>query len=227
MIVSKIIDGLDGNWSALIETQRTLPYFQKLENFLDSEIKGGAEIYPPSQYIFEALRLTNFDAVKIVILGQDPYHGAGQAHGLAFSVANGVPIPPSLRNIYKELSAEYNVPPPTSGNLTAWARQGILLLNATLTVRASEAGSHQNQGWEIFTDEIIKGLAAQSQPIVFMLWGAYAQKKAALIDDKRHLILTAPHPSPLSAHRGFLGCGHFKKANEFLKENRMSEIKWI
>ena len=227
MIDSKIIDQLDVKWSALIKNQSALPYFQKLEKFLDAEIKSGTEIYPPINNIFEALRLINFDAVKIVILGQDPYHGVGQAHGLAFSVANSVPVPPSLKNIYKELSAEYNVPPPASGNLTAWARQGVLLLNATLTVRANQAGSHQNKGWEIFTDEIIKAIAAQSQPIVFMLWGAYAQKKSLLIDTKWHLILTAPHPSPLSAHRGFLGCGHFQKANEFLNKNGRGEIKWV
>ena len=218
---------LPPSWYALLGEELQKPYFETLKIFLRDEKKNGAVIFPPENFIFNALNLTPPETVRVVILGQDPYHGTGQAHGLAFSVPDNVPIPPSLKNIYKELSAEYNVPPPVTGNLTHWAQQGVLLLNATLTVRSGEAGSHQNRGWEIFTDEIIKAINAQIQPIVFMLWGAQAQKKASFVNTNRHLVLTAPHPSPLSAHRGFLGCGHFKTANEFLNKNGRGEIKWV
>ncbi len=227
-LCKRMIDfnSLDSSWQGIIEPEIQKPYLQDLQRFLDAEIERGEIIYPPHADIFRSFYLTKFSDVKIVIVGQDPYHGKGQAHGLAFSVCEGVKIPPSLQNIFKEISREYNCEIPSSGDLTHWAKQGVLLLNATLTVRANEAGSHQKQGWELFTDEIICALAARSSPIVFMLWGAYAQKKAECIDQAKHLILTAPHPSPLSAHRGFIGCGHFRTANEFLKKNGRGEISW-
>ncbi|MCC7038659.1 MAG: uracil-DNA glycosylase, partial [Alphaproteobacteria bacterium] len=179
-------------------------------------------IYPAAQNIYAALNTTPFDSVRVVILGQDPYHGPDQAHGLSFSVRDGVKIPPSLRNIYKEIGGAM----PKSGDLTPWAKQGVLLLNATLTVQAEQAGSHQGRGWEQFTDAIIRALNDRGEHIVFMLWGSYAQKKGAFIDRKKHLVLEAPHPSPLSAHRGFLGCGHFVKANEYLKQQGRKAIDW-
>jgi len=199
---------------------------QSLKSFLQSEIKNNQTIYPAQEDYFKALSLTPLDTVKVVILGQDPYHGVGQAHGLSFSVPFGTKIPPSLLNIYKELKSDLNLSIPNHGNLEYWARQGVLLLNSVLTVRASEAASHQGRGWEALTDQIIKTVGDTKKPVVFMLWGAYAHKKELLIDKKRHLILKAPHPSPLSAYRGFFGCQNFSKANKFLKKNNRSPIQW-
>jgi uracil-DNA glycosylase len=183
-------------------------------------------VYPPGKEIFNAFNHCPMRAVKVVILGQDPYHGPGQAHGLSFSVKQGIRFPPSLLNIFKEIKSDIGLDMPPNGDLTRWANQGVFLLNATLTVRAYQAGSHQNQGWETFTDEVIKAISFQRENVVFMLWGAYAQKKAELIDTEKHLILKAPHPSPLSAHRGFLGCRHFSKANEYLIEKQLKPIEW-
>jgi len=218
---------LDPSWLNHIGAEFHKPYMQKLKSFLKEEKVNGKIIYPKEDDIFNALNITPFDKVRVVILGQDPYHGEGQAHGLSFSVPDGVKPPPSLMNIYKELALELGAPIPKSGNLTHWAEQGVLLLNATLTVEHSLAGSHQNKGWEQFTDAIIRTVNEQHKHIVFMLWGSYAQKKGAFIDHKKHLVLEAPHPSPLSAHRGFLGCGHFKAANAYLEKNNLSSISWI
>lgn len=217
---------LDQSWLDHIGSEFDKPYMHALKKFLQDEKAKGKIIYPKGDDIFNALNTTPFDKVRVVILGQDPYHGEGQAHGLSFSVREGVRTPPSLVNIYKEITAEYGVPIPKSGDLTHWAKQGVLLLNATLTVEHSLAGSHQNKGWENFTDAIIHTLNDQHEHIVFMLWGSYAQKKGAFIDRKKHLVLQSVHPSPLSAHRGFLGCGHFKKANEYLEEHGLPAIQW-
>lgn len=217
---------LDKSWLAHIGSEFDKPYMQSLKQFLQDEKTKGKIIYPKDDDIFNAMNTTPFENVRVVILGQDPYHGEGQAHGLSFSVRDGVKPPPSLVNIYKEIAAEYGVPIPKTGNLTRWAEQGVLLLNATLTVEHSLAGSHQNKGWENFTDAIIHAINDQHQNIVFMLWGAYAQKKGAFIDRNRHLVLQSVHPSPLSAHRGFLGCGHFKKANEYLEQHGQPAIQW-
>ena len=202
------------------------PDLRALDDFLQRERAAGHILYPPAPDIFTALTLTPFNNVRVVILGQDPYHGAGQAHGLAFSVPAGVKPPPSLKNIYKELDATFGPRLRPSGDLTHWARQGVLLLNATLTVRDGAAGSHQNKGWEEFTDSLIRAVNDHHDHVVFMLWGSYAQKKGAFIDPHKHLILTAPHPSPLSAHRGFLGCGHFKTANDDLAAHGQTHIDW-
>lgn len=200
-------------------------YFVKLTDFVRQEYRNGT-VYPPGRQIFAALDATPFHAVKVVILGQDPYHEAGQACGLCFSVNDGVAFPPSLQNIFKEVHDDTGAPMPSSGNLMRWARQGVLLLNATLTVRAHQAGSHQNRGWELFTDEVIAHLAQRREHLVFMLWGSYAQRKGALIDRSRHLVLCSPHPSPLSAHRGFHGNHHFTLANDYLRQHGMSPIAW-
>ena len=217
---------LEKNWNDIIGTDLTSPRMQKLQQFLDTEKNSGKTIYPAANDVFSALSLTPFEKIKVVILGQDPYHGPGQAHGLAFSVKDGVKLPPSLRNIYKEIESEYGVKMPKSGDLTGWAKQGVLLLNATLTVQESAAGSHQKRGWEEFTDAIIKSINEKHEHVVFMLWGSHAQKKGEFIDRKKHLVLDAPHPSPLSAHRGFLGCGHFKTANDYLEKNKKTPINW-
>lgn len=217
---------LDQSWLDHIGGEFDRPYMTALKKFLEEEKAAGQIVYPKGVEIFNALNTTPFKNVKVVILGQDPYHGEGQAHGLSFSVRDGVKPPPSLMNIYKEISAEYGVPMPRSGDLTHWAEQGVLLLNATLTVRASLAGSHQKKGWEEFTDAIIRSINDQHEHIVFMLWGSYAQKKGAFIARKRHLVLESVHPSPLSAHRGFLGCGHFKKANDYLALQGITPIDW-
>lgn len=217
---------LDASWMAEIGGEFDKPYMLALKGFLQDEKRRGETVYPRGNEIFNALNTTPFDAVRVVILGQDPYHGEGQAHGLSFSVREGVALPPSLMNIYKEIDAEFGPQPRRSGDLTRWAEQGVLLLNATLTVRKAQAGSHQNKGWEHFTDAVIAALNARHTHIVFMLWGSYAQKKGAFIDRNKHLVLSAPHPSPLSAHRGFLGCGHFKKANDYLTANGLSTIQW-
>lgn len=217
---------LDQSWLDHIGTEFEKPYMQSLKKFLQDEKAKGKIIYPRGDDIFAAMNITPFEKVRVVILGQDPYHGEGQAHGLSFSVRDGVRPPPSLVNIYKEISDEFGTPIPKSGNLTRWAEQGVLLLNATLTVENALAGSHQNRGWESFTDAIIHTLNDQHNNLVFMLWGSYAQKKGAFIDRNRHLVLQSVHPSPLSAHRGFLGCGHFKKANEYLEEHGLAPIQW-
>ena len=202
------------------------PYMAALRRFLLERKQAGAVIYPPGSLIFNALDSTPFDRVRVVILGQDPYHGPGQAHGLCFSVGEGVEWPPSLRNIFREISDDLGGAPPASGNLLPWARQGVLLLNAVLTVEKGRAGSHQGKGWERFTDRIVSELNAGRNGLVFMLWGSYAMKKGAAIDRGRHLVLTAPHPSPLSAHRGFFGCRHFSRANAWLEELGEEPIRW-
>ena len=199
---------------------------QELAAFLRAEKAKGRIIYPPGPLIFHAFHRTPFDAVKVVILGQDPYHGPGQAHGLSFSVPDGVPPPPSLQNLFKELESDLGIPRPATGNLTPWADQGVLLLNAVLTVEQARPGSHQNRGWEEFTDAAIQALAEDRDGLVFMLWGAYAQAKGRIIDNRRHCVLRAPHPSPLSAHRGFLGCRHFSAANRYLQGRGQQPIDW-
>ena len=213
-------------WMQRLASEFDQPYMKTLDAFLHRERAEGHRIYPDDADIFNALNLTPPDKTRVVILGQDPYHGPDQAHGLAFSVRQGIALPPSLVNIYKEIEKEYGVTMPRQGDLTRWAHQGVLLLNATLTVQAAQAGSHQKRGWEEFTDAVIRSLDADYDHIVFMLWGAYAQKKGAFIDPRRHLILRAPHPSPLSAHRGFLGCGHFKAANDYLAQHGHPPIDW-
>lgn len=199
---------------------------QALGEFLRAQKAAGKVIYPPGARIFAALDSTPFDRVKVVILGQDPYHGPGQAHGLCFSVPHGIPVPPSLANIYREIERDLGIAPPRHGCLDAWAGQGVLLLNAVLTVERGQAGSHQNKGWEYFTDACIEALGREREHLVFLLWGSYAQAKGRLIDGKRHRILKAPHPSPLSAHRGFLGCGHFSSTNQYLEETGQAPINW-
>lgn len=215
------------SWLKVLAPELEQDYMLHLKQFLQQEQQNGHTIYPENSEIFNAFNHTPFEAVKIVILGQDPYHGPGQAHGLAFSVRNGVPIPPSLHNMYKELQSdipEFNYPP--HGELTQWADQGVLLLNATLTVRAGQPGSHQKQGWEQFTGKAIEELSTQRSGLIFMLWGKFAQAKISLIDTQKHFVLTAPHPSPFSAHQGFFGCGHFSKANEILVREGILPIDW-
>jgi len=202
------------------------PYMLNLRAFLAAEKFAGRVIYPPGDDMFNALNATNFEQVKVVILGQDPYHGPNQAHGLCFSVRTGVAVPPSLVNIYKEINQDLGLPIPNHGNLQRWADQGVLLLNATLSVEAGKAGSHQNRGWEQFTDAIIEALNSKLHNLVFLLWGSYAQKKGAFINSENHLVLKAPHPSPLSAHRGFLGCKHFSMANQYLIAHGKTPIEW-
>ena len=202
------------------------PDMRALAAFLRSEKAAGKRIHPDGSQIFAALEATPFDQVKVVILGQDPYHGPGQAHGLCFSVPAGVDVPPSLLNIFKELERDLGLPRPGHGNLQAWARQGVLLLNAVLTVEGGRAGAHQGKGWEGFTDHVIQTLSRERDGLVFMLWGSYAQAKGRVIDDRRHCVLRAPHPSPLSAHRGFIGCGHFSAANRWLQGRGLAPIDW-
>ena len=215
------------SWADFLTQQQAQPYFAQLQARLDAQAAAGQIIYPPQAQRFRAFDLTPFDAVKVVILGQDPYHGAGQAHGLAFSVPFGVAVPPSLLNIYKALQIDFaDFERPQHGCLEAWAQQGVLLLNTVLSVQAGQAGSHATWGWEIFSDAAIHTLARQREGLVFMLWGAHAQKKGALIDRQRHLVLQAPHPSPLSAHRGFFGCHHFSLANAYLQQQGLSPIDW-
>lgn len=218
---------LHKSWLDLIGDEFNRPYMEALRSFLRDEKEKGKTIFPKNDEIFAALDTTAFEDVEVVILGQDPYHGEGQAHGLSFSVREGVRLPPSLLNIYKEIEAEYDVKMPRQkGDLTSWAQQGVLLLNATLTVEMSKAGSHQKRGWEEFTDRVIREINDRHEHIVFMLWGSYAQKKGAFIDPKKHLVLETVHPSPLSAHRGFFGCGHFRKANEYLATHHKTPIAW-
>ncbi len=221
---------LDPQWRAALAGEFAAPYMAELKQFLLERKAAGKRIFPPGSQWFRALDLTPPDQVRVVILGQDPYHGPGQAHGLCFSVRPGVPAPPSLVNIYKELQRDLGLTPPRHGFLERWARQGVLLLNAVLTVEMGDAGSHQGHGWERFTDAVIAQVNALPHPVVFLLWGAHAQKKAVGVDSidrgGRHLVLKAPHPSPLSAHRGFLGCGHFSQANTFLQDQGLDPIDW-
>ncbi len=214
------------SWQPKLASEFELPYLQNLKAFLRAEKDQKKVIYPHSSNWFHALETTPLDKVKVVILGQDPYHRPNQAHGLCFSVQPGVKIPPSLVNIYKELETDLGITPPKHGCLESWAKQGVLLLNAVLTVEDSKANAHQGMGWEQFTDKIIDIVNTECQSVVFMLWGSYAQKKAAMINDEKHLILKAPHPSPLSAYRGFFGCQHFSKANAYLIEHGRTAIDW-
>jgi uracil-DNA glycosylase len=216
---------LESSWKSRLMPEFEKPYFQKLISFVKEEYASHT-VYPPGNKIFYAFEACPFDAVKVVLIGQDPYHGAGQAHGLAFSVNDGVTKPPSLINIFKEIKDDLGKPIPQSGNLSRWAGQGVLLLNATLTVRANSAGSHQKKGWEEFTDAAIKSLSDEKEGIVFILWGAYAQKKGIIIDAAKHHILKAAHPSPFAADKGFFGCRHFSKANAYLRQQGRQEIDW-
>lgn len=217
---------LHSSWQHVLADEFDQPYMQALKSFLAAEKQAGKVIYPLGVQIFNAFNHTHFEDVKVVIIGQDPYHGIGQAHGLSFSVQSGVKVPPSLVNIYKEIERDLGIPRPSHGCLTGWSDQGVLLLNAVLTVEQANAGAHQKKGWEVFTDKVIAELNNKRENLVFLLWGSYAQKKGALIDRDRHCVLMAPHPSPLSAHRGFLGCGHFSKANEYLVSVGKSAIDW-
>jgi len=217
---------LDPSWLEPLRGEFGQPYMAELKHFLLAEREAGKRIFPGGANWFRALDLTPLDKVKVVILGQDPYHGPGQAHGLCFSVPDGVRPPPSLVNIYKELESDLGIPRPAHGFLEHWAQQGVLLLNSVLTVEMGMAASHRDRGWERFTDAVVRLVNAKEQPVVFMLWGSYAQKKAAFVDASRHLVLKAPHPSPLSAHSGFLGCKHFSKANAFLESRGLEPIDW-
>lgn len=216
---------IEESWEKVLQPDFDKPYFKELTDFVRSEY-AATTIYPPASLIFNAFNLCPFDKVKVVIIGQDPYHGPGQAHGLCFSVNDGIQFPPSLQNIFKEIKSDLDIPIPTSGNLTRWAEQGVLLLNATLTVRAHNAGSHQKKGWETFTDSVIRILAEQKENLAFILWGAYAQKKGAFIDKNRHLVLSSAHPSPLSAYNGFFGNHHFSLTNKWLTEHNLKAIDW-
>ena len=216
---------IDESWRQVLQPEFDKPYFELLTNFV-RHAYATHQCFPPAGQVFRAFDLCPFDKVRVVIIGQDPYHDFNHAHGLCFSVHEGVPAPPSLLNIYKELQRDLAKPIPSSGDLTHWAQQGVLLLNATLTVEAHKAGSHQGKGWEELTDAAIQALNNQRSNIVFMLWGSYAQRKGQFIDRKRHLVLTAVHPSPLSAYRGFIGCGHFSKANEYLLQHGQPPINW-
>lgn len=216
---------IEKSWKELLKDEFEQPYFAELVDFVKKEY-ASKKIYPPAKLIFNAFDQCPVDNVKVVMLGQDPYHGPGQAHGLCFSVNDGIAFPPSLINIFKEIENDLGIPVPETGNLERWAKQGVLLLNATLTVQAHQAGSHQNKGWERFTDAAIRLLSEKKENIVFMLWGSYAQKKGAVIDTSKHLALKAVHPSPLSAYRGFFGCKHFSMANQYLQEKGLKPIEW-
>jgi uracil-DNA glycosylase len=213
------------SWKSRLSDEFTQPYFTQLAAFVKEEYQSNI-VYPPGKEIFNAFNACDFDTTKVVILGQDPYHGPGQANGLCFSVHDGMRIPPSLGNIFKEIHRDLGLPIPTSGNLERWARQGVLLLNATLTVRAASPGSHQKRGWENFTDAVIHKISEEKKHIVFLLWGAYAQNKGEVIDRTKHLVLMAAHPSPFSADRGFFGCKHFSKTNDYLRSKGEKEIEW-
>lgn len=221
---------VDPSWLDLFKEEFKKPYIQELQTFLGEERRKGSTIYPPSSQIFSAFSYTPLNQIKVVIIGQDPYHGPGQAHGLSFSVPEGIALPPSLKNIFKELYSDLHVPPPIHGSLLEWAKQGVLLLNATLSVRENEPKSHFGRGWEIFTDRIVKTLCDRKEPLVFLLWGRSAFDKLQQIqsigEKSPHLILTAPHPSPFSAHSGFFGCAHFSKTNLFLKNLGLNPIDW-
>lgn len=217
--------GLTKGWENILAEEFKKPYYKELYKKIKTEYDTKV-VYPPSEEIFTAFNLTDIDKVKVLILGQDPYHEPGQAHGLSFSVKPGIQTPPSLQNIYKELHDEMNLYIPNNGFLTKWADQGVMMLNTVLTVRAHSANSHKGIGWEEFTDAAIRALNEQDRPIVYMLWGSNAQSKERMLDNKKQLVLKAPHPSPLSAYRGFFGCNHFIKCNEFLRENGLEEIDW-
>ena len=217
---------LEGGWLAQLAPQFEQGYMADLRSFLLAQKQAGKTVFPAGGEIFNAFTHTPLEQVKVVILGQDPYHGPGQAHGLCFSVRPGVPVPPSLQNIFKEIRDELGYPVPSHGDLTSWADQGVLLLNSVLSVEAGRAASHQGKGWETFTDEVINVVNRERDAVVFMLWGSYAQRKGSIIDRQRHCVLTAPHPSPLSAHRGFFGCGHFVAANEYLESRGQEPIDW-
>lgn len=217
---------IEESWKLLLKDEFNQPYFKNITVHLKTERAQGKTIYPPGGFIFNAFNTTPVDQVKVVILGQDPYHGPNQAHGLCFSVQNGVPPPPSLVNIFKELQSDIGITIPRHGNLTRWAEQGVFLLNASLTVRAAEPMSHAKIGWAQFTDSVIRKISDRKEHIVFMLWGRFAQEKSTLIDQSKHLILRAAHPSPLSAHAGFLGCKHFSKANEWLMSKGVDPVNW-
>jgi uracil-DNA glycosylase len=216
---------IESSWKRLLSEEFVKPYFIELTDFVRQEYSS-KQIFPPGKFIFHAFEESPVDLTKVIILGQDPYHGPGQAHGLCFSVPEGVDIPPSLQNIYKEISQDLGIPPVQSGNLDRWAMQGVLLLNSTLTVEANRAGSHQNKGWEQFTDKVIHLLAEEKQHLVFLLWGSFAQKKGEFIDRSKHLVLSSPHPSPLSSYRGFFGNRHFSKTNDYLTKNGRDPINW-
>lgn len=217
---------LEASWKEALHDEFDKPYMRELSDFLRREKAAGKEIYPPGSLIFNALNSTPLDRVKVVIIGQDPYHGPGQAHGLCFSVQPGVPVPPSLQNIFKELKRDLNIDIPNHGYLQHWAEQGVLLLNTSLTVERGNAGSHAGMGWQQFTDRVIEVVSQRREHLVFMLWGAHAQSKRHLIDPRKHLILCSAHPSPLSAHRGFIGNGHFSRANRFLEQHGLASIDW-
>ncbi len=216
---------IDSSWGERLKEEFAAPYFARLADFVRGEYRAGA-CYPPGREIFSAFNLCPFESVKVVIIGQDPYHEPGQAEGLCFSVKDGVQLPPSLQNIFKEIEADTGSRPPASGSLRRWAQQGVLLLNATLTVRAHQAGSHQGKGWETFTDAVIARLSEERENLVFLLWGSYAQKKGAVIDRTRHLVLSSAHPSPLSAYRGFFGNHHFTLCNDYLRSHGLTPIEW-
>lgn len=223
--MTEINPKIEESWKEHLQDEFHAPYFSELKNFLTAEKQNRKTIYPPGTKIFSAFDQTPFDKVKVVILGQDPYHGPGQAHGLSFSVPDGINPPPSLVNVFKELNADLGIPIPKKGNLEKWAKRGVLLLNATLTVQANNAGSHHGKGWEKFTDAVIKMISEKKQGVVFLLWGNFAKKKAALIDQNKHFILAAAHPSPL-AGGAFSGCRHFSKTNELLKQQGLEPIDW-
>ena len=214
------------NWSDLLGAEKSQPYFQEILQFVAQRRNSGVEVFPPAAEVFSAIRLCPLEQLKVVIVGQDPYHGPGQAHGLSFSVKKGVPPPPSLLNIFKELNSDLGIPLPRHGCLEGWAKQGVLLLNAVLTVERGRPQSHAERGWERFTDHVIAAINGQLSGAVFLLWGSPAQKKGAAIDASRHLVLRAPHPSPLSAHRGFLGCRHFSQCNDYLVRNGRAPVQW-
>jgi uracil-DNA glycosylase len=216
---------IEESWKKVFEGESAQDYFKTLTSFVKDEYKTKT-VYPPPKDIFRAFNLCPFDEVKVVILGQDPYHGKGQANGLSFAVHAGIPLPPSLQNIFKEIESDLGVTPLRDGDLSRWASQGVLLLNATLTVRASSPGSHQKVGWELFTDVAVRALSKQKEHLVFLLWGNYAKEKGKIIDRSKHLVLEAAHPSPFSAHNGFFGCKHFSKTNEYLKKYNLKEIDW-
>lgn len=216
---------IEQNWKDFLKEEFNKDYFQKLTFFIEDEYQTKT-IYPPKELIFNAFTKCSLEDVKVIIIGQDPYHGYNQAHGLSFSVVDGIPLPPSLRNIYKELHSDLGILPAFNGNLESWANQGVLLLNATLTVQANSAGSHQKKGWETFTDAVIKRISDEKENLVFILWGAYAQKKGAIIDESKHFVLKSAHPSPLSAHNGFWNTKPFSKTNEYLAANKISTIDW-
>lgn len=217
---------IEASWKEMLKHEFTKPYFLQVATHLKTERATGATVYPPGNLIFNAFNTTPFDEVKVVILGQDPYHGTGQAHGLSFSVPDGVPPPPSLVNIYKELNKDIGLPIPKTGNLTKWAKQGVFLLNAILTVRANEPASHAKIGWMDFTDAVIKKISAEKKGVVFLLWGKFAQEKQVLIDETKHSVLKAAHPSPFSADKGFFGCKHFSRTNKLLMDQGMDAIDW-